>query len=454
MGGNTPLSELTPREIVAQLDRHIIGQDDAKRAVAVAMRNRWRRARLPEGIRDEVLPKNIIMFGPTGVGKTEIARRLATLVRAPFVKVEASKFTEVGYVGRDVETIVRDLVEAGVSLVRSEALAGVSERAAALAEDAVLDALLPSSPTDATEEAGQDDQQRRERTREKLRNLLRAGELDEREVLVSVRERTGKGVDVFGQQGFEQTGIDFQGFIDRMYPQSDKERRVSVREALELKTQESADQLIDRDAVVEEAKRRVESSAIVFLDEIDKVATGYAKGSGPDVSREGVQRDLLPIVEGSTVATRHGAVRTDHILFIAAGAFHVAKPSDLIPELQGRFPIRVELDDLHTEDFARILTEPENSLTRQYAALLAADDVRVEYTDDGVQEIARLATQVNQTAQNIGARRLFTLMEKVLEDVSFLAPDETLRVIRVDQDFVRDRLKDVVADSDLSRSIL
>ncbi len=452
MDRNPAREDLTPREIVAELDRYIVGQAAAKRAVAVALRNRYRRARLPAPIRDEVLPKNIILIGPTGVGKTEIARRLASLVRAPFLKVEASKFTEVGYVGRDVESIVRDLMEAGLALVRAEALERVRERARAEAEERVLDALLPPAAEGTTET--DEDRARRTRTREKLRALLQAGSLDDREVEVSVSERATGGVDVLGRQGFEQTGVDLQSFLDRMVPKKSRDRRVTVREAMELKSAEAAEALIDRDEIAEEARRRVESAGVVFVDEIDKIAAGYTGGSGPDVSREGVQRDLLPIVEGSAVTTRHGVVRTDHVLFIAAGAFHVAKPSDLIPELQGRFPVRVELSALGTEDFVRILKEPENSLTRQYSALLAADGVEVEFTEDGVREIAETAMRVNRRDQNIGARRLFTLMERVLEEASFRAPDPALRRLRVDAEFVRSRVEGIATDEDLSRAIL
>ncbi len=447
------MSELTPREIVAELDRYIVGQNDAKRSVAVAMRNRWRRSRLPEELRDEVLPKNIIMIGPTGVGKTEIARRLATLVRAPFVKVEASKFTEVGYVGRDVESIIRDLMEAAVSLVRSEALEGVRDQARDRAKEQILDALLPSAAV-LDQNVTEDDRARRTRTRDKLRGLLDSGQLDDRTVEIRVKERAANQMEVFGKQGFEQTGLDFQGFLDRMYPSKESERKVTVREALDLKALEAAEELIDQDRVIEDAKERVESSGIVFLDEIDKVAGDHGKGSGPDVSREGVQRDLLPIVEGSNVSTRHGVIRTDHILFIAAGAFHVSKPSDLIPELQGRFPIRVELRDLETADFVRILTEPENALTLQYTGLLGTDGVSVTFTDDGIQAIAETATEVNRRAQNIGARRLFTLMEKVLEDASFRAPDPSLRTLEVTGEFVRERVADIAGDRDLASSIL
>ncbi|MHC4861504.1 MAG: ATP-dependent protease ATPase subunit HslU [Planctomycetota bacterium] len=448
------MSELTPREIVGELDRYIVGQDAAKRAVAVAVRNRWRRSRLPESIRDEVLPKNIIMIGPTGVGKTEIARRLASLVRAPFVKVEASKFTEVGYVGRDVESIVRDLMEAGVSLVRTEELQAVRDRAREIAVEEVLGALLPTAPEPADAESAERERSRRQRTREKLRDLLLSGELDDREVSIRIRERPGRVGEVFGQQGFEQTGIDFQAFLERMYPRRETDRRVKVVEALKLKEQEAAEDLVDQDQVVEEARRRVESSGIVFVDELDKVAAAYTKGSGPDVSREGVQRDLLPIVEGSTVATRHGAVRTDHILFIAAGAFHVAKPADLIPELQGRFPIRVELTSLSTDDFVRILTEPENALTRQYQALLVTDGVEVRFPEDGVRQIAETATEANRRAQDIGARRLFTVMERLLEEASFRAPDPEMAGVLVDAEFVRSRVRDIIEDEDLSQSIL
>ena len=447
------MSQLTPREIVAALDRYIVGQNDAKRSVAVAIRNRWRRSRLPESIRDEVLPKNIVMIGPTGVGKTEIARRLSSLVRAPFVKVEASKFTEVGYVGRDVETIIRDLMEAGLALVRTEAMEEVREAARDQAVESVLDALLPSRP-EPSADADDDERARRTRTRDKLRGLLLAGQLDDREVEVRIRERSGQGGDGFGRQGFEQTGIDLQAFMDRMYPTKETSRRVSVKEALELKAQEAGEDLIDQDRVTEEARRRVESSGVVFLDEIDKVATSHGKGSGPDVSREGVQRDLLPIVEGSAVPTRHGVVRTDHILFIAAGAFHVARVADMIPELQGRFPIRVELTSLGTEDFVRILTEPENALTRQYASLLATDGVLVDFREDGIRAIAEIATEVNRRDQNIGARRLFTIVEKLLEEESFQAPDDALTEVVVDAAFVRSRVGKIAEDQDLAASIL
>jgi len=447
------MSQLTPREVVAALDRYIIGQDDAKRSVAIAIRNRWRRSRLPDSIRDEILPKNIIMIGPTGVGKTEIARRLATLVRAPFVKVEASKFTEVGYVGRDVETIIRDLMEAGIALVRTEALEEVKEAARELAIEAVLDALLPSMPEPAAD-SPEDDRARRQRTRDKLRGLLTAGQLDDREVEIRIREKAGRGGEVFGQQGFEQTGIDLQAFMERMYPSKETSRRVSVKEAIELKAQEASEDLIDKDRVTEEARRRVETSGVVFLDEIDKVAMTQSKGSGPDVSREGVQRDLLPIVEGSAVPTRHGVVLTDHILFIAAGAFHVSRVADLIPELQGRFPIRVELTSLGTDDFVRILTEPENALTRQYASLLATDGVLVDFREDGIRAMAEIATEVNRSSQNIGARRLFTIMEKLLEKESFLAPDPEIAEVNVDEAFVRERVGEIAEDQDLAASIL
>jgi ATP-dependent HslUV protease ATP-binding subunit HslU len=451
MDRDPAVTELTPREVVFELDRHIVGQAEAKRAVAIAVRNRWRRSRLAPEIRDEVLPKNILMIGPTGVGKTEIARRLASLVHAPFVKVEASKFTEVGYVGRDVESIVRDLMEAGVSLARTEALEAVRDRAREMAEEAVLDALLPPGPEG---EDSEEDRARRQRTREKLRGLLRAGELDDREVEVHLAERAGRGGEVFGQHGFEQTGIDLQAFMERMMPRRQQSRRVPIREALELKAAEAAEDLIDRDKVTEDARARVESSGVVFIDEIDKIAGDHGRGSGPDVSREGVQRDLLPIVEGSAVPTRHGVVKTDHVLFIAAGAFHVSRPADLIPELQGRFPLRVTLCELGTDDFVRILTEPENALTRQYSALLAADGIDVVFTPDGVRQIAELAMKVNRRDQNIGARRLFTLMEKVLEDVSFRAPDPELTRLVVDAAFVLGRVEGIADDEDLSRAIL
>jgi ATP-dependent HslUV protease ATP-binding subunit HslU len=441
------MERLTPRQIVAELDKYIIGQHEAKRAVAIALRNRWRRQRLPAELRDEVAPKNIIMIGPTGVGKTEIARRLARLAEAPFIKVEASKYTEVGYVGRDVESMIRDLVELAVGMVRSEKTRSVESRAAELAEERLLDLLLPPTRTAGFEAAGAPE------TREKLRLRLRDGSLDDRTVEVEVAAKGLPAVDVLGAHGLEEMQENLREMLGSLMPHRSKRRKVKVSEARRILAQEEADKLIDKDEVVGEAVRRVENSGIVFLDELDKVA-GREGTHGPDVSREGVQRDLLPIVEGSTVSTKHGMVRTDHVLFIAAGAFHVTKPSDLIPELQGRFPLRVELRSLTRDDFVRILTEPENALTRQYTALLATEGVTLTFTPEAVEEIASIATAVNQTTENIGARRLYTIMERLLEEISFEAPHMNGVRVEIGAEQVRQTLSSIVKDQDLSRYIL
>jgi ATP-dependent HslUV protease ATP-binding subunit HslU len=447
------LRTFTPREVVSELDRYIVGQREAKRAVAIALRNRWRRQQVPEELRDEIAPKNIIMIGPTGVGKTEVARRLARLAQAPFIKVEASKFTEVGYVGRDVESIVRDLTETGVSLVLEEQKHAVQAKARDRAEERLLDALLPPSPPVPSQEPAAEPPA--SETREKLRRLLHGGSLDDREVELDF-ENTGAAptVSLFTPQGVEEMGMQFKDLLGGLLPKQTRRRRMKVPAALDALEAEEAARLVDMDAVREEAIERVEQTGIVFIDELDKVAMGAGSRTGPDISREGVQRDLLPIVEGSTVQTKHGPVRTDHVLFIAAGAFHVAKPSDLIPELQGRFPIRVELSSLSQEDFVRILTEPRNSLVRQYTALLRTEGVELEFKDDGILALADFAARVNQQSDDIGARRLQTVMEKMLEDLSFDAPDLASTRHVVDEVFVRERLEDLVQDEDLSRYIL
>ena len=453
----TALKSFTPREVVSELDRYIVGQPEAKRAVAIALRNRWRRQQVSEDLRDEIAPKNIIMIGPTGVGKTEIARRLAKLAQAPFVKVEASKFTEVGYVGRDVESIVRDLVETAVALVLEEQKRAVQSRALECAEERLLDALLPpppplqvpSMPSAVPPPSPSDG------TREKLRQLLRQGELDEREVELEFDDSgSAQTVSLFTPQGVEEMGMQFKDMLGGLLPKQTRRRRMKTPAALEALVAEEAARLVDMDHVREDAVERVEQAGIVFIDEIDKVAVGAGARQGPDVSREGVQRDLLPIVEGSTVQTKHGAVQTDHILFIAAGAFHVAKPSDLIPELQGRFPIRVELSSLTREDFLRILTEPRNSLVLQYTELLRTEGVELEFKQEGIVALADIAARVNQETDDIGARRLHTVMERLLEELSFDAPDIGPAHHVVDAAFVNERLMGLVEDQDLSRYIL
>ena len=456
------LDDLTPREIVAELDKYVVGQKDAKRAVAIALRNRMRRQKLTPDLAEEIIPKNIIMIGPTGVGKTEIARRLAKLTNSPFLKVEASKFTEVGYVGRDVESMIRDLVEIAIDMIREEKLEDVADKAELNAEERLLDLLLPPPAPRASESTsggmvlegstieGSDSQSR---TREKLRQQLREGKLDERMVELDVRERNFPSFEIISNQGVEEMGINLKDMIPNLFGTKTRRRKMRVAEALDYLVQEEEQKLIDMDQVTRMALERVESSGIIFLDEIDKIA-GRETGHGPDVSREGVQRDILPIVEGTTVNTRYGFVRTDHILFIAAGAFHVSKPSDMIPELQGRFPIRVELKSLTVEDFIRILKEPKNALAKQYTALLETEGIKLILTDDALEEVAKFAAQVNQSSENIGARRLHTIMEKLLEEVSFEGPDLKKKTVRVDANYVRKQLADIVKDQDLSRYIL
>jgi ATP-dependent HslUV protease ATP-binding subunit HslU len=451
------VTALTPREIVGQLDRYIIGQAEAKRAIGIAMRDRWRRQRLAPDLREEVAPKNIIMIGPTGVGKTEIARRMAALVGAPFIKVEATKYTEVGYVGRDVESIIRDLTELGVNMVRREAAEAVRPQAAAAAEERLLDVLLPTSRwASARQEAAggtpEDPEEQRRASREKLRKKLQTGLLEDREVEVDVEEKVDLGR-IGGPQQEEMIGL--QTMLERFMPARRKARRVTVREAREILIGQEADRLVDHAQAVADALDRVQNLGVVFIDELDKV-TGSESKFGPDVSRQGVQRDLLPIVEGSTVGTRYGLVRTDHILFIGAGAFSRAKPSDLMPELQGRFPIRVELKGLTADEFVRILTEPDNALVKQHRAMLETDGVAIEFAEDGIREIAEIAYRINQRTQNIGARRLYTVMEKVLEDVSFDAPDlpEDRRRVMVDAAYVREKLRSIMEDEDLAKYIL
>ncbi len=445
---DTPLlDELTPREIVAELDKYVVGQADAKKAVAIALRNRIRRQRLDPEMAEEVMPKNILMIGSTGVGKTEIARRLAKLANSPFLKVEASKFTEVGYVGRDVESMIRDLVEISIDLVREERLDEVAERAEQNAEDRLLDLLKAPLPegTETTEKAA-------DKTRDKLREKLRAGKLDDKMVEIDVKEKAPQ-IQVATAPGMEEMGANLQEMLPGLFGPRMKKRKMKVPDALDYLTEEEEEQLIDMDQITKEALDRVERNGIIFLDEIDKIA-GREGGTGPDVSREGVQRDILPIVEGTTVTTRYGFVRTDYILFIAAGAFHVSKPSDLIPELQGRFPIRVELQSLTHADFVRILKEPKNALTKQYIALLETEGIKLKFGDDAIDEMAKLAAEVNQSTENIGARRLHTILEKVLEEISFEGPDLKKKKITIDAEYVRKQLSSIVKDQDLSRYIL
>jgi len=457
------MSNLKPKEIVKELDKYIIGQDNAKRSVAIALRNRWRRQQVPEDLRDEIVPKNIILIGPTGVGKTEIARRLSNLTDSPFTKVEASKFTEVGYVGRDVESMVRDLLELTVNILRAREQEAVKEKARQIAEERMLDLLLPKSDKPTAQRADDSSEPRFEvlpsageessSTREKLRSMLRSGRLDHRYVDLDVSERSMPVVEIFSNVGMEEMGINFKDMLGGLLPKSTKRRKIKVPEAMETMAAEEAQNLVDMDKVVKQAIEKVEQAGIIFLDEIDKIA-GRNSSHGPDVSREGVQRDLLPIVEGSTVITKYGPVKTDNILFIAAGAFHTVKPSDLIPELQGRFPIRVELDSLGWKEFVRILTEPKNALLLQYLALLRTEGVEVVFENEAVEDIARIAEDVNNMTENIGARRLYTLMECLLEDILFDAPDLPEKEIAIDKQYVKAKLKDIKDDEDLSRYIL
>jgi ATP-dependent HslUV protease ATP-binding subunit HslU len=454
--------ELTPPEIVKELDKYIVGQNDAKRSVAIALRNRWRRQEVPEHLRDEIAPKNIIMIGPTGVGKTEIARRLASLANSPFLKVEASKFTEVGYVGRDVESMIRDLCELAVNMVRGEEQELVMAKAAEIAEEKTLDILLPSKKDhefpaepdlNTAEQSDQGEVQTAIGTREKLRRLLRKGKFDDRYIDLEVSDRNYPMIEIFSSAGLEEMDINLREMLGNVMPRRTKRRKVKVPEALEILTQEEAQRLIDMDKVIKSATERVEHSGIIFLDEIDKIASREST-KGPDVSREGVQRDLLPIVEGSTVNTKYGMVRTDHILFIASGAFHASKPADLIPELQGRFPIRVELDPLGKHEFIRILKEPENALTLQYEALMATEGIDLVFQEDAIEEVAHIAHEVNSRTENIGARRLHTVMERLLDEVSFNAHELKGRQIIITREYVQEKLQEIVEDEDLSRYIL
>jgi len=446
--------ELTPREIVTELDRYIVGQEKAKKSVAIALRNRWRRQQVSEDLREEILPNNIILIGPTGVGKTEIARRVANLANAPFLKVEASKFTEVGYVGRDVESMIRDLTNISVNMVKSEHEKGVQEQAARQANERILDLLIPPAPQSGSDEEESVDE-RRKKTRDRFRERLESGDFEDRMVEIRVQDDSTPVMQIFGATGLEEMGLNLQDMLGNMMPSKKKTRKTSVSEARKILTQEEASKLIDMDKVINEALQRVENSGIIFLDEIDKIAGGDSQKSGQaDVSREGVQRDILPIVEGSNVMTKYGMVKTDHILFIAAGAFHMTKPADLIPELQGRFPIRVELNSLTTDDFVKILTHPENALLKQYHALLATEGFELEFAEDAIQAVAEIATEVNETTENIGARRLHTIMNLLLEDLQFELPDSKDKEAVLTAEFVHDKLKDVVEDKDLTRYIL
>lgn len=453
------MKELTPNQIVSELDKYIIGQKDAKKSVAIALRNRWRRQMVKGKIREEIMPNNIILIGPTGVGKTEISRRLARLAEAPFIKVEASKFTEVGYVGRDVDSIVRDLMDFSVQMVREIKTKMVEKRAQEIAIEKLLDILLPpiskkSKPVGEMSSTEDELELRHQRTREKLRAQLQEGKLNERMVEIDVPTDSTPMMQVFTPIGIEEMGMNLQEMFGGLMPKKVRKRKTTVPEALKIITQQEAQKLIDMEEVVREAKTRVENSGIVFLDEIDKIAGGGGKGHGPDVSREGVQRDLLPVVEGTSIVTKYGVIKTDHILFIASGAFHVSKPSDLIPELQGRFPIRVELQNLTEKDFVRILTEPENALIKQYTALLKTEKVDIEFSDDAIKEIARIATLVNTKSENIGARRLHTIMSTLLEDILFNVPEMKTKKIHIDGNTVRERLEYIVKDEDLSKYIL
>ena len=454
---------LTPREIVSELDKYIVGQDSAKRSVAIALRNRWRRQQVPQELRDEIAPKNIIMIGPTGVGKTEIARRLARLANSPFLKIEASKFTEVGYVGRDVESIIRDLTELAVNMAKQEEQEKVKTKAMDSAEDKLLDILLPK-PKNEIEETTEDKREgmlevvkheptNQDSTREKLRRLLRKGKLDERYVELEVTDKSFPLIEIFSGSGLEEMDINVKEIFGQILPSKQKKKRVKVKEAIDILTQQESQRLIDFDKAVEKAIRRTEQNGIIFLDELDKIV-GSESTSGPDVSREGVQRDLLPIVEGSTVITKYGMVKTDHILFIASGAFHGSKPSDLLPEMQGRFPIRVELNPLTQNDFVRILTEPQNALIAQYEALLATEEINLEFVESAIDQIAKMAYEANETMENIGARRLHTVMEALLDDISFDACDMEERDITIDREYVKDKLSGILEDTNLSRYIL
>ena len=459
------MQKLTPREIVSELDTYIIGQEDAKRSVAIALRNRWRRQQVPEELRDEIAPKNIIMIGPTGVGKTEIARRLAKLAGSPFLKVEASKFTEVGYVGRDVESMIRDLTDLAVSMTKAEEQKRVKAKAESIAEERLLDILLPPRKEKSQPEEGEPQERSLEllkkgeqlpdlSTREKLRSLLHEGKLDGRYVDIEVSDRITPVVEIFSSVGLEEMDVNVKDMFGGLFPKKTKQRKVKVPEALDILAQEEVQRLIDMDAVVKAAIERVEQTGIIFLDEIDKISA-RREGHGPDVSREGVQRDLLPVVEGSTVSTKYGMVQTDHILFIASGAFHICKPSDMIPELQGRFPIRVELNSLNKEDFIRILTEPKNALITQYKALLETENISISFDDGAIATIAEIAEEVNVRTENIGARRLHTVVERLLDEILFEAPDlEKGKTIAINAAYVNERLKDIKEDEDLSRYIL